>query len=261
MTKLGLVCLLAVFAADAWPAEESVPGPAASVASPVETCHVRMQAQDLQWSTYNGHVRVGTLGSDEPFVLPDPTKSTARAVDCRRNSIVPMESDWKVVAVDLPLRIFAGERVGILERDHNRARYKLRQATMTTDEHAKIGAYVERTNAHLARAPRVRRPDMSKDLDLMQLDCQDMARLVPLDPDADNRVGDWLIYGRDTNGDGKLACEEFNYTTRVIEIEDGGYSRRVRGRDGQTGSISDHHPGDTEVLKQYGESKAWFRAR
>lgn len=261
MAKLGLVCLLGVLATDAWPAERSVPGPAASVAPPVETCHVRMQSQDLRWLTYDGHVRVGTLGSGEPFVLPESTQSTARSVDCRRDSIVPMESDWKVVALDLPLRIFAGERVGILERDHNRARYKLRQATMTTDERAAIGAYVERTNAQLARAPRVRRPDMSKGFDLVQLDCQDMARLLPLDSEADNHVGDWLLYGRDTNGDGKLACAEFNYTARVIQIEGEGYARRVRGRDGQTGSISEHHPSDPEVLKQYGESKAWFRAR
>ncbi len=146
-----------------------------------------MQTQDLRWSTYDGHVRVGTLGSDQPFVLPESTQSTARSVDCRRDSIVPMDSDWKVVALDLPLRIFAGARVGILERDHNRARYKLRQATMTTDERAAIGAYVERTNVHLARAPRVRRRDMYKGLDLMQLDCQDMARLLPLDPEADTR--------------------------------------------------------------------------
>lgn len=260
-TKLVLVFLLGLFATNAWPADEGSPGPAASVASPVETCHVRMQSQDLQWSTYDGHVRVGTLGADEPFVLPESTQSTARSVDCRRNSIVPMEGDWKVLAVDLPLRIFVGERVGILERDHDRARYKLRQATMTADERAEIGAYVDRTNARLASAPRVRRPDMYEGLDMMQLDCQDMARLLPLDPEADSQVGDWLLYGRDTNGDGILACTELNHTTRVIEIEGEGYARRVRGRDGQTGPISDHHPGDPEVLKQYGESKAWFRAR
>ena len=261
MTKLPVVCLLSMFATHAWSAEGVVPAPSDSTAPPVEACHVRMQSPDLTWSTYDGHVRVGTLGSDEPFVLPASAQSTARVVDCRRDSIVPMDSDWKVVAVDLPLHIVAGERTAILERDHDRARFVLRQATMTKDERAAIGAYVERTNARLSKAPRVRRPDMHEGLDLMQLDCEDMARLEALGPDADNKVGDWLLYGRDANGDGVLGCKEFNYTTRVIEVDGEGYTLRVQGRDGQTGAISDHHPREPEVLKQFGVFKAWFRAR
>ena len=261
MAMGGLACLALLACAHAWSADGNRPRPARTTAKPVERCRIQMQAPDLTWSSHDVDVRVGSLGADEPFVLPAAAQATARAVECLRASIVPMESDWKVVALDLPLVLHAGKRSAVLERDHDRARYVLRKAEMSSEERAAIGAYVEATNANLAKVERVRRPDMHKGMDLRQLDCQDMARLVVLDADAEHRAGDWLVYGRDRNGDGVLGCGEFNYTTRVTEVDDEGYTLRVIGRDGQTGPIADHHPMDEGVMEQFGAAKAWLRAR
>jgi hypothetical protein len=239
-------------------------GPAieAQVRPSVEQCELKWQAQDGTWSTYTDGVRVGSLAEDESFELPAALATSVRTVVCKRSSLVPMENDWKVLAIDLPLALTDGEGgFVILERDHDRARATLRRVTLSPEEKTRLNAYLGRTNALLQQAPRVRRPDVYKGLDVAQLDCQDMTRLAPLAEDEPNRVGDWLLYGRDANADGRLDCQEFNYTTRVTEVDAEGHTTRVMGRDGRTGSISSHHPREPDVLTQFGELRTWYRER
>lgn len=228
----------------------------------IEQCELNSQAQDGTWSTHTDGVRVGTLASDETFELPPALAANVRTVVCKRSSLVPMDNDWKVLAIDLPLALTDGKGgFVILERDHDRARAILRRVTLPADDMTRLNAYLGRANALLKQAPRVRRSDVYKGFDVAQLDCHDMTRVVPLGEEDPNRVGDWLLYGRDANGDGQLVCTEFNYTTRVTEVDAEGHTIRVMGRDGRTGSISSHHPRDPQALKQFGESRTWYRER
>ena len=202
------------------------------------------------------------MATDETFELPPALAARVRTVVCKRSSLVPMDSDWKVLAVDLPLALSDGKGgFVILERDHVRARAILRRVTLSPDDMTRLNAYLGRANALLKQAPRVRRTDVYKGFDVAQLDCQDMTRVVPLAEDDPNRIGDWVLYGRDANAGGQLGCKEFNYTTPVTEVDAEGNTTRVMGRDGRTGSISDHHPADPEVLSQFGEVKVWYRER
>lgn|GEM_PF-6545674 len=236
--------------------------PAAQGEPPTEQCELKWQAQDGTWSTYTDGVRVGTLATNESFELPPAFTANVRTVVCKRSSLLPMENDWKVLAIDLPLALSDGHGgFVILERDHDRARAILRRVTLSADDMTRLNAYLGRTNALLKQAPRVRRADIYKGFDVAQLDCRDMTRFVPLGEEDPNRIGDWLLYGRDANADGQLGCQEFNYTTRVTEVDAEGNTTRVMGRDGRTGAVSDHHPADPEVLGQFGGMKTWYRER
>ena len=83
-----------------------------------------------------------------------------------------------------------------------------------------------------------------------------MQKARKLKPNQKNKVGDIIVYGFDTNNNGKLDPNEIMHSSIVVEVDAKGNTVRVWSKEGQ-GPITDHHPSD--ALPDYGTFKEWYR--
>lgn len=88
----------------------------------------------------------------------------------------------------------------------------------------------------------------------------DMAAAKILAPWAGNKVGDIVVYGNDTNNNGKLDAgnNEIQHSATVVEVDKKGNTTYVRSKEGQ-GRITFHHP--AKALKSYGQKRVYYRKK
>jgi RHS repeat-associated protein len=81
-----------------------------------------------------------------------------------------------------------------------------------------------------------------------------------LDPNEPNQLGDVVVYGTDTDGDGQLSVLELwgsdVHSATVSDVDADGNTTRVTSKEGQL-NITDSHPSD--VNPAYGKFKEWYR--
>jgi hypothetical protein len=89
-------------------------------------------------------LRVGLLGSDEDFELPEDAPKDTSFIQCERTDLLPRPSDYKVLAAGWPLVIASGDRVASLEVSESRVNFRALTGEFTDDEIPLIQAYVNR---------------------------------------------------------------------------------------------------------------------
>jgi hypothetical protein len=109
---------------------------------PVESCAAFSPAADD--FVVLPALRVGRLGDDEDFVLPENAPRDASFIQCERDDLIPLPSDYKVLAAGLPLVIGAGERVATLEISEARVNFRALKGEFTDEEIPLIQAYLNR---------------------------------------------------------------------------------------------------------------------
>ena len=89
-------------------------------------------------------LRVGRLGDDEAFSLPDDAPADASFVQCERSGLVPLPSDYKVLAAGMPFVIESGDRVATLEISESRVNFRALKGEFKDEEIPLIQAYLNR---------------------------------------------------------------------------------------------------------------------
>jgi len=84
-------------------------------------------------------------------------------------------------------------------------------------------------------------------------DMKGATKLAPNDP---NKPGDKVVYGNDTNKDGKLTGTEIQHSAKVTSVDKDGNTTRVEGKEGFS-EITDHHPRDANP--KYGNIREYYR--
>jgi RHS repeat-associated protein len=80
--------------------------------------------------------------------------------------------------------------------------------------------------------------------------------LTPLDPDTPNRLGDIVVYGNDTNGNGRLDPGEIEHSGIVSAVDPEGNAIRITSKWGES-PVYDHFPSD--VPEAYGNRRVYYR--
>ena len=76
------------------------------------------------------------------FSLPEDSPANVKAVQCGRQSLVPLATDIKVIAAGFPLAIVSDDRVGVLEIIDGRLRFNMLEGEMTESEIHEIGDFL-----------------------------------------------------------------------------------------------------------------------
>ncbi len=85
-----------------------------------------------------------------------------------------------------------------------------------------------------------------------------MANATKLDPNAPNRIGDKVVYGVDSNNNGKLDPGEIRHSADVIKVDSLGNTQQVLSKEGSSDFVI-HHP--TSQQPSYGNFMEWYRSK
>lgn len=126
------------------------PAPERSSPRIIELCAVFSPALD-DFVVLPG-LRVGRLGDDEAFTLPDDAPPDAEFVQCARASLLPAPSDWKVVAAGMPLVIDSDGRMVAIEIAAAHVQVRALKGEFTADEMPAIQAWLDRAQGLIETA-------------------------------------------------------------------------------------------------------------
>ena len=84
-----------------------------------------------------------SLALNEEFLLPADSPANIVGIQCRRQSLVPLLTDVKVIATGYPFSILSGDRIGTLEIVDGRLRFNMIDGEMTDLEVEQIGALLD----------------------------------------------------------------------------------------------------------------------
>ena len=87
-----------------------------------------------------------------PFAYPVP--QGVSGISCGRTSVIPAAWDDKVITAGLPLFIASGTRLGVLEIDNGRFRYRFIEGQAQRDEQARIDERVQQFQSRFDAAQR-----------------------------------------------------------------------------------------------------------
>jgi hypothetical protein len=99
-------------------------------------------------------LHVATLSAEgEPFTLPPDAPAGSVAVDCGRDSIVPLPYDYRVVAADYPFIITVADegRLAALEIKDGRLQFRMMKGDVTPSEERQIQEFIDRVQPLLKR--------------------------------------------------------------------------------------------------------------
>lgn len=94
-------------------------------------------------------LQVQTLTPSATFALPADAPANVKAVQCGRLALVPKDTDYKVLAAGFPFAIVADGRVGILEMEEGRVRFRMLEGKMTEAETDSVQATLNSSQEHL----------------------------------------------------------------------------------------------------------------
>jgi hypothetical protein len=84
-----------------------------------------------------------SLASDGEFSLPPDAPANIVGIQCKRQSLVPLSTDVKVIAAGYPFFILSGGRIGTLEIADGRLRFNMIDGEMTDMEMEHIGIFLD----------------------------------------------------------------------------------------------------------------------
>ena len=101
-------------------------------------------------------MRVADLADDASFELPEDVPANVKAVQCGRDSVVPLPNDYKVLAAGFPLSILARDgRVAVLEAGpEGKLGLRTLEGKLSIDEDTRVKALIEEAQPAFDIAPR-----------------------------------------------------------------------------------------------------------